>query len=176
MELTKELFKACFPRTDKHRIEKYFEPMAKTLKVFDIDTAERMACFFAQIGHESLDLIYVKEIASGKAYEGRKDLGNIQQGDGVKYKGRGFIQITGRNNYQRLSDWANEDFVSNPEKLTEPAYACMASGWFWMDKRLNTLADEMKFETITKRINGGLNGYADRLRRLEECKKALGLK
>jgi putative chitinase len=151
--------------------------MMKTLQVFDIDTPQRVSFFFAQIGHESLDLLYVREIASGSAYEGRKDLGNTETGDGIRYKGRGFIQLTGRANYKSFSDFMNEDFVKNPEKVEEPANACASAGWFWtVHKKLNKLADEGKFETVTKRINGGLNGYADRLKRLGECRKALGIK
>ena len=95
--------------------------------------------FIAQIGHESGQLKYSEEIASGKAYEGRKDLGNTQQGDGVKFKGRGLIQITGRFNYIQLSKDLGEDFIKNPELLSTPKYAVQSACWFWNKNKLNDL-------------------------------------
>src|SRR5450631_4424983 len=84
---------------------------------FDISTPIRQLCFPAQVGHESGSLFFTEELASGQAYEGRKDLGNIQPGDGVKFKGRGLIQITGRNNYKAVSDALRTDFIINPTLL-----------------------------------------------------------
>jgi len=130
---------------------------------YEINTPERIAAFLAQVAHGSGGFHYVEELASGAAYEGRKDLGNTEPGDGVKFKGRGLIQITGRNNYKKLSDAFKVDFIGNPQWLERPSYAALSAGWFWDDRNLNTLADAGDFEHITQRINGGLNGYDSRL-------------
>ena len=95
-------------------------------------------------------------------YEGRADLGNTQPGDGSKFRGRGLIQITGRSNYKTCGEALGLDLITQPELLEKPQHACMSAVWFWATRGLNTLADEGKFDTITSRINGGLNGLADR--------------
>lgn len=118
--------------------------------------------FLAQIGHESGQLRYVRELASGEAYEGRKDLGNTQPGDGVRYKGRGLIQVTGRNNYALCGKALGLPLVEKPEMLELPEYAVESAGWYWNSRNLNSLCDLNRFDLLTKRINGGLNGYADR--------------
>lgn len=128
---------------------------------------KRMAAFIAQIGHESGQLRYVREIwgptAAQLRYEGRADLGNTVAGDGSKYRGRGLIQITGRANYAACGEALGVDLINHPELLEQPQYACLSAAWFWATKGLNTLADAGEFNTITRRINGGLNGLADRL-------------
>lgn len=95
-------------------------------------------------------------------YEGRVDLGNTQSGDGPKYRGRGLIQITGRSNYKTCGEALGLDLINQAELLEKPQHACMSAAWFWATRDHNTLADEGTFETITRRINGGLNGLADR--------------
>lgn len=126
----------------------------------------RVAAFIAQIGHESGQLKYVKEIwgptkAQAK-YEGRADLGNTVKGDGSKFRGRGLIQITGRANYEACGEALALDLINHPELLEKPQHACMSAAWFWASRGLSTLADAGKFDTITNRINGGQNGAADR--------------
>jgi len=120
----------------------------------------------AQIGHESGQLKYVKEIwgptAAQAKYEGRKDLGNTVAGDGSKYRGRGLVQITGRANYMACGEGLGLDLVKQPELLEKPQHACMSAAWFWATKGLSTLADAGQFDKITQRINGGQNGAADR--------------
>ena len=133
---------------------------------YQIVGSKRIAAFIAQIGHESGQLKYVKEIwgptkAQAK-YEGRADLGNTVQGDGSKYRGRGLIQITGRANYKACGEALGLDFINHPELLEKPLHACMSAAWFWASRGLSTLADAGKFDTITSRINGGQNGAADR--------------
>jgi putative chitinase len=140
---------------------------------YGITTPLRIWSYFAQIGHESGQLYYVKELASGKAYEGRKDLGNIQEGDGVRFKGRGLIQITGRSNYQSLSNAFGVDFIQEPELLELPEWAVKSSLWFWKVKGLNKIADTGDFKLLTKRINGGYNHLKERLDIFERCKKYL---
>ena len=133
---------------------------------YQIVGLKRVAAFIAQIGHESGQLKYVKEIwGPTKAqvkYEGRADLGNTVKGDGSKYRGRGLIQITGRANYKACGEALGLDLINHPELLEKPQHACMSAAWFWASRGLNTLADAGKFDTITSRINGGQNGAADR--------------
>ena len=142
----------------------YFDPLTDAMREFDIDNDLRQAAFISQIAHESGELRYAEEIASGEAYEGRTDLGNTQPGDGVRFKGRGLIQITGRANYTSCGHALGLDLISEPLLLAQPVPACRSAGWFWKSRGLNELADVRDFESITRRINGGLNGYADRQR------------
>lgn len=151
-----------YKEADPKRVDRFLQPLNDTMNEFEINTPQRMRIFLAQIGHESGQLRYVRELASGTAYEGRKDLGNTSPGDGVRYKGRGLIQITGKANYGLLSLALGLPLIEKPELLEEDVNACRSAGWFWYKKNLNSLADMGKFEEVTKRINGGLNGYADR--------------
>lgn len=146
----------------KARIDAFLEPLNMAMEEFDINSRMRKAAFLAQVGHESGQLRYVKELASGSAYEGREDLGNTQPGDGVRFKGRGLIQITGRNNYIACGKALALDLLTKPELLEEPESACRSAGWFWKTHGLNELADAGDFVRITKRINGGTNGLEDR--------------
>ena len=144
-----------------------FAPVLNTaMNRYQIVGPKRVAAFIAQIGHESGQLKYVKEIwgptAAQAHYEGRADLGNTQPGDGSKYRGRGFIQITGRANYKACSEALGLDLINHPELLEKHQHACMSAAWYWATRGLNTLADAGKFDTITTRINGGQNGAADR--------------
>lgn len=139
----------------------------------NINTPLRQCHFIAQILHESGSLNYTKELASGKAYEGRRDLGNIIKGDGVKFKGRGLIQITGRTNYETLSKLWNIDLLDKPELLEQPLYAVKSAVWFWNSRYLNKFADTDNIRGITRRINGGFNGLADRMQFLDQAKKIL---
>ena len=131
----------------------------------------RLRYFLAQVMHESCGLIYTKELTSGKAYEGRADLGNTHAGDGVRYKGRGYIQITGRANYEALSNDLRIDCVNHPEMLEQPHWALMSALWYWKLKGLNRYADKDAFTELTKRINGGTNGLQDRLGWLKRANK-----
>ena len=144
-----------------------FVPVLNAAMVhYQIVGTKRVAAFIAQIGHESGQLKYVKEIwgptAAQAKYEGRKDLGNTVSGDGSKYRGRGLIQITGRANYMACGEGLGLDLIKQPELLEKPQHACMSAAWFWATKGLSTLADAGQFDKITQRINGGQNGAADR--------------
>ena len=175
IKIAEPKLKECMPYATGYNISRYLSPLNLSMEKYSIDTEKRQASFLAQVAHESGSLKYVREIASGVSYEGRKDLGNINVGDGVRFAGRGLIQITGRTNYEALSYALNFDFVEEPEKLELPGAAALSAGWFWYTKKLNELADKNDFERITRRINGGLNGYADRLKHWTRCKKALGI-
>lgn len=142
---------------------------------FDITSAARQAAWLAQLAHESGELHYVEELASGEAYEGRKDLGNVYPGDGVTFKGRGLIQLTGRANYKLLSDAFQVDLLKHPELLEQPVYAARSAAWFWKTHGLNELADQGDFVRITRRINGGVNGLAQRSVYWRVAKAVLGV-
>jgi len=137
----------------------------------------RAAAFIAQVGHESGQLRWVREIwgptAQQAGYEGRADLGNTVKGDGPKYRGRGLIQITGRANYAACGEALGLDLIGNPELLELPQHAAMSAAWFWSTKGLNTLADQGQFVKITRRINGGLTGHADRQALYDKALKVL---
>lgn len=136
--------------------------LAPAMVKFNITNRRRAAMFIAQLAHESLEFHYREEIASGSAYEGRRDLGNTQVGDGKRFKGRSYIQITGRKNYTAVSHALGVDFVKFPARLAEPKYAALAAAWWWHENGLNAIADSGSVQAATKRINGGYNGLADR--------------
>ncbi len=135
-----------------------------------LDSALRLAHFMAQLAEESGGFKYMEEIASGQAYEGRADLGNTLPGDGVRYKGRGPIQITGRNNYRRYGQLLGIDFEDNPALPAIPSIGLLVACAFWDQHGLNAKADADDLIGITEAINGGLNGLADRKQRLGQAK------
>ncbi len=161
----------------KTRIEQLTPGVNATFEKFQINTHLRMAHFLAQVMHESGGFRWLREIwgptAAQRGYEGRRDLGNTQPGDGKRFMGRGLIQLTGRNNYQKFSNDIGVDFVSNPELVERSPYAVLVAGWFWHSRGLNALADQDNLRQITRRINGGYNGLSDRERYLKRAKMAL---
>lgn len=157
-----------------HERREIFAPMLNAACVkYAINSPMRVAHFLAQVGHESGSLRYTLELASGEAYEGRRDLGNIHPGDGVRYKGRGLIQLTGRANYEEYGKDLDEDLITHPERV-ETEFAADVAGWFWHRRNLNKWADLDDVRMITKRINGGYNGLEDRKQFLQRAKQALG--
>ena len=167
MSITEQQLQSIMPNA--RRQAGVFVPVLNTaMQRYQIIGRKRVAAFIAQLGHESGQLRYVREIwgptpAQAK-YEGRADLGNTQPGDGSKYRGRGLIQITGRANYAACGEEMGLDLITQPELLELPQYAAMSAAWFWKQNGLNDLADRDQFNTITRRINGGLNGLQDRLK------------
>ena len=145
---------------------------------FQINTPKRQAAFLSQIGHESGGLHWTVELwgptFQQRRYEGREDLGNTQTGDGFRFRGRGILQTTGRFNYRATGKALGIDLISAPELLAQPELAARSAGWFWMAHGLNELADDGEFEQITKIVNGGMTGYADRLALYENGLLALG--
>lgn len=135
-----------------------------------LDNSLRLIHFLSQLAHESGNFRYMEEIASGAAYEGRKDLGNTQAGDGKRFKGRGPIQLTGRANYRRYGQQLGIDFENNPEVVAIPSIGLMVACKFWSDNGLNALADQDDLRAITRRINGGYNGLEDRKNHLAKLK------
>ncbi|KRP76261.1 glycoside hydrolase family 19 protein [Pseudomonas lactis] len=148
-----------------------------------INTPQRAAAFLAQIGHESGELHYVRELGSDQ-YLSKYDTGSLAarqgntpeaDGDGQKYRGRGLIQITGRRNYLACSQalFGDDRLLLQPQLLEQPQWACESAAWFWQSNGLNELADKGQFTTITRRINGGLNGLDDRLQLWARAKAVL---
>ncbi len=180
-----------------------FVPVLNTaMSRYQIVGAKRMAAFIAQVGHESGQLTRLVENLNYSAdalrmtWPNRFDadmasaiarkpeqianiaygnrMGNIASGDGWKYRGRGLIQITGKNNYHACGEALGLDLIAQPELLEKPQYACMSAAWFWATNGLNTLADAGKFDAITQRINGGQSGAADRQALYAKALKVLG--
>lgn len=172
--ITKDQLKKIMPTLPASKADLYFPYLTAAMEEREINTPLRMAAFFAQVGHESADLKYMEEIASGQAYEGRKDLGNLYPGDGRRFKGRGPIQLTGRSNYQKFGNLLMVDLVLLPELAATPEYGFRIAALFWTLKKLNALADMGELKEITRRINGGYNGLEDRIRRYELAKQVLG--
>ena len=167
------MLKGIMPLATSTKIRLYLPHLQAGMAKRGIDSALRQAHFLAQLGHESMAFVYAEEVASGAAYEGRVDLGNTQPGDGKRFKGRGLIQLTGRNNYvaygtdigKNLTDGDNPTHVA-----TIPSLAVDVACWFWDTKELNALADADDIIGITQVVNGGLNGLHDRKAYLRRAK------
>lgn len=169
---------------------------------FEINTPARQAAFLAQIAHESMRLRFLAEIwgptpaqlryerdpsapwpsSPNEAKQPQFDrnrlaytLGNVNAGDGKRFKGRGPIQITGHTNYIGMGAKLGADLEHFPELLDEPGMACRSAGAFWQSRGLNELADQGNFEIITRRINGGTNGLDEREALWTDAKAALGV-
>ena len=188
MDITAAKLKQIMPNSPKnvgrnphfsgYTFEQIFLYILRYAQEFGINTPLRWVHYLAQIAHESAELRYSEEIASGKAYDTGNlaiKLGNTPEadGDGQKYKGRGLIQVTGRSNYEAYKQYCGYDVVAHPELLAKPVGAIRSSMWFWKSKGLNELADRDEFTAITKRINGGTNGIEDRRKYLARAKKVL---
>ena len=188
IKLSAGVLKKIVPFISDQNLQTYTPLLNDAFIQFEINRKERVACFLSQLAHESGSFRYTKEIASGEAYEGRKDLGNIVAGDGIKFKGRGLIQVTGRNNYRDCSLYLFKDerLLTNPEILETPELALKSACWYWQSRKLNEIADKdkswsivlkgklrSKFEALTIKINGGLNGYQDRLEFYKRCQSFL---
>lgn len=159
--ITEQQLRQMFPNAGS-RLDAHIPYIISAMDEGDIETPQRVAAFLAQLAHESGEYRYMEELASGEAYEGRADLGNWLPGDGVRFKGRGPIQITGRNNYAACGAALGLGLLAQPQLLTLPEHATRSAVWFWNRHNLSKLADVDWFKTITRRINGGLNGLSDR--------------
>lgn len=188
--MTIALLQKCIPKATPVRIAFAAPHLDKAMSHYGITDPKDIATFLAQIGHESLDLKYTEEIASGEAYEGRKDLGNSEPGDGKRFKGRGYIQLTGRFNYLLASKEFGKSLEELQEWLETPAGASWSAAWFWKRKGLSAIAtkpdswrgsvnkkykDLDPFTYCCVIVNGGYNGLEDRRRRFEIAKRAFGI-
>jgi len=176
---------------------KWFEPLQETFEKYQINTPKRQACFIGQCMHESGGFKFLREnlnysakalmatwpsrfpdadiaekyarqpeMIANKVYGGR--MGNTEDGDGAKFIGRGLIQLTGKDNYMAFGEAIGEDLVANPQLVEQPRYAALSAGWFFNKRNLNALADVMDIETMSKRINGGNIGMADRIAKINK--------
>ena len=163
----------------------YLGPINDAMDEFGINTPARIAGFLANVAHESGSLRYTREIADGRAYEGRASLGNTEPGDGPRYKGRGLIQITGRANYcaASIALFGDPDILqAAPEMLEAPTTAASSAAWFWSTHGLNDLMDAGDFQGCCAVINTGhpstpparINGYSERLEYYERAMEVLG--
>lgn len=171
--ITKKILRQISPNANDQIIadlEKYFD---EYLQKYNLTTWLRVCHFLAQAAHESAGFKTLEEYASGSGYEGRKDLGNIKAGDGVRYKGRGIFQLTGRKNYQTYGDKIGYNLVDNPKLAADPKISILTALEYWNANSLSIPADRDDIMTITKRINGGYNGLDSRKTFLERAKKAI---
>lgn len=146
------------------------DEMNACLRKYDITTPQRISHFLSQTAHESGGGRYKKELASGEAYEFREDLGNDKAGDGKLYKGSGYLQTTGKFNYLRLSNYLGDPRVMEGVDYVAENYPFTAAGFWWMDNEMNELIDAgADVEAVTRRVNGGTNGLADRQQYYEIC-------
>ena len=139
----------------------------------DLVTTLRVAHFIAQCAHESAGLATTTEYASGREYEGRKDLGNVQKGDGPRFKGRGLIQLTGRANYARFGKALGVNLIETPALAAVFPEAALVAAEYWHERGLNKWADSDDIGGVTLRVNGGYNGLASRKAYLAKAKAAL---
>lgn len=193
MIITVDILKAIAPGSKKTNY-KLLPDLARWMNEwfphFEIDTPQELRHILAQLAHESDSFNTLEEYASGKAYEGRKDLGNINAGDGVKFKGRGAIQTTGRGNYYQLGLILHkpEMFIDNPELLEAPQWGVWSAGVYWQTRHLNDIANMpdtatiyvkkrnwnlSPIEYITWRVNGAQNGIDQRIKFYERAKKVI---
>lgn len=177
MRITKQQLIEAIPGCAKVPIDKYLPLIQAAMDEFEIDTRLRVAAFLAQIAHETLAFQFLREIwgptEAQKGYEGRLDLGNTTAGDGKRFKGRGAIQLTGRRNYKIYGEMLGLPLEMNPDLAATPEVAFRIAGAFWKDHDLNELADQSRFELITRRINGGLNGIVERRKYYDELLRVL---
>jgi predicted chitinase len=184
--ITDEQLRSIMPRVPLAKRGAYFPFLRAAMTEFEIDRPAREAAFVAQLAHESGELRFMEEIWGPTAAQRRYEppgtlatkLGNTEPGDGKRFKGRGPIQITGRANYRRFGDLLDVDLVADPPRAAVPDVAFRIAGLFWSKKGLNGLADLAtadSFREITRRINGGFNGLADRERFYAVARTALGV-
>jgi putative chitinase len=161
--ITKTQLERVWNRRPQDISQAVYEDCLNCLNKFDINTPSRIRHFLSQTGHESGGGKWTQELASGEAYEGRLDLGNTQPGDGRRFKGAGFIQLTGRSNYQAFATWAKDAKVMQGVNYVAATYPFTSAGFWWMRNRMNDLCDtNPSVRQVTLRVNGGTNGLADR--------------
>ena len=173
--MTLDELRAAMPAVSLERAAIFVGPLSLAMVEHAITTPQRQSAFLAQLAHESGSLRYVRELGDGEGYEGRIDLGNTQPGDGLRFIGRGLIQITGRSNYTACGKALGLDLTEHPKQLEQPIQAAASASWFWQSRELNALADTDKFGTICHRVNGGYRGLDERLQHWIRIRKVLGL-
>jgi len=173
--LTSDQLKKIMSDCPSAKLELFAPYLNSAMTEGDISTVVRGAAFLAQLAHESNQLQWWEEIADGSRYEGRADLGNTVPGYGRKYKGHGPIQITGYKNHKACGEALGLDLVTNPRLLCLPENGFRGSVWFWTSHGLNAVADQMAFRQVTFIVNGGYNGYENRLAFYRRSLEVLGV-
>jgi putative chitinase len=171
--LTEQMIKAIVPSSKESIVKPVVQYFNKYAKKYGITTYLRVCHFIAQAAHESAHFTVLEEFASGAAYEGRKDLGNVHKGDGKRYKGRGIFQLTGRANYRAMGARLGIDLENNPEMAEQPEISVLTALEYWTSRNLSQYADIDNVKIITKKINGGENGLDDRMRYLAKAKTVI---
>lgn len=166
--ITPELIRALSPTLPPDRAAEIALTLGNAAQAAGINTRLRVAAFVSQLAHESAGFRYLSEIwgptAAQRRYEGRADLGNLQPGDGYRYRGRGWIQLTGRANFRTYGRLLGLDLEGHPDLAARPDVAAQVAAAYWASRNLNRLADAGDVEGVTRGINGGVNGLADRQR------------
>jgi len=181
VDITADKLKKIMPYSGK-RISAFLPHILKYTEEYNINSPLRFSAWIAQIAHESGELRYVNELASGEDYADREDLGNTKpdairramgKNVGAFYKGHGLIQITGYDNHAQCSKalFGDDRLLDNPLLLVSPENAVASACWFWVSRGLNAYADKEAMQTITRRINGGLNGFPERMRYYKEARR-----
>lgn len=203
-DLTMEQLQECLPKAKQEKLEMFYEGIIETFDTFEINTPERMAMFLAQTAHESGNFNFVEEnlnykaaslskvwpkkfppdIAgqyggnaqkiANRAYADRMGNGPESSGDGWKYRGRGLIQLTGKDNYRACGEALGKDLLNEPDLVAQNPCAVLSAGWFWDTRKLNQWCDKKDVLTVTKRINGGTLGLEDRKQHFEHMLHVLG--
>lgn len=177
--LTEQALAQIMPNLKADKRAAYFPFLTSAMAEFEINTPARQAAFLAQLAHESAEFRFMEEIwgptPAQKRYEGRRDLGNTQPGDGFRFKGRGPIQVTGRSNYRRYGDMLGVDLISNPQLAATPEVGFRIAGLYWRTNGINAMADRQDIVAVTRAINGGTNGLEDRKKYYERAKRVLGV-
>lgn len=191
MTITVEILAACLPQAKHDRLEMFCEGINETFEHFEINTPNRMAMFLAQTAHESANFSAVEEnlhykahalmafwpkrfagvaeqyemhpeMIANRAYCDRMGNGPEESGEGFAYRGRGLIQLTGKDNYRHCGDALGIDLLSNPDQVSHNPVAVLSAGWFWDTRKLNIPSDHGDVERVTKLINGGTIGLQER--------------
>jgi len=203
--ITLQLLEEIFPNTKDTILKKFVDPLNVVCNKYEIVSNQRLACFLAQVGHESGGFRYTAEnlnysdsallaifkkyfknemdaaqyarkpeMIANRIYANRMGNGTENSGDGWKYRGRGLIQITGKNNYTMIADSLGKSIDETIDYLTTDEGAAMSAGWYWDEHKLNAIADKGNMKLLTRRINGGYNGLQDRLALYEHACSVLG--
>jgi len=180
--LTGTQLREIMPRLPAPRLAEFLPHLNAAMGEFAIDSPARGAAFLAQLAHESGEFRWMEEIWGPTSAQRRYEppstlaarLGNTQPGDGSRFKGRGPIQLTGRANYQRFGQLLGIDLIAEPQRAASPDVAFRIAALYWANRGLNALADTGDFREITRRINGGFNGLADRMKYFERARTILG--
>lgn len=171
--ITRDMIKTIAPTSKDEIVTPMVTYLNKHMNNYEVNSYLRVCHFLAQAAHESASFRTLEEYASGAAYEGRKDLGNTVKGDGKRYKGRGIFQLTGRANYRDMGKKLNLDLEGNPDLAKTPEVSVLTALEYWKSRGLSAFADKDDVTTITKRINGGLNGFEDRKNYLAKAKRVI---